>query len=46
MQARDEFGAWDNFDDDFTGNGGATATNNEQWQRNRLNALRGPTAVP
>src|SRR5512139_2270681 len=45
--ARDEFGAWDTFADDFTGNGAAAVTNNDQWQRNRLGSVRdGPGNVP
>jgi hypothetical protein len=44
--ARDEFGAWDSFADDFTGNGGATATSNDQWQRDRLHSMRGQSVLP
>lgn len=47
--ARDEFSAWDTFADDFTGNtaGGTGVTNNNTWQRTRLNSiLAAPIAVP
>ncbi|MBI5015285.1 MAG: S8 family serine peptidase [Deltaproteobacteria bacterium] len=45
--ARDEFGAWDTFADDFTGNAAAAVTTNDQWQRDRLGSVRaGPGNVP
>jgi hypothetical protein len=40
VQARDEFGAWDTFAEDFTGNAGTYDTN-DKWQRDRLGSLRG-----
>ncbi|NOZ30057.1 MAG: hypothetical protein GXP39_18660, partial [Chloroflexi bacterium] len=44
VRARDEFGAWDTFADDFTGNTdthGTGVTSNDTWQRNRLHSIHG-----
>ncbi len=40
--ARDEFGAWDTFADDFTGNtpGATGVTNNDTWRRARLSSIQ------